>query len=52
MIVAVASNAPIANAAAPPGTPSTVLMPLVQTELRNKGTTAAAAVGYFRFDTE
>lgn len=52
MIVAVASNAPIANAAAPPGTPSTVLLPLVQTELRNKGTTAAAAVGYFRFDTE
>jgi serine/threonine protein kinase len=52
MIVAVASDKPIANAKAPPGTPADVLIALVETELRNENVTASAAVSYFRFDTE
>ncbi|MBT0957254.1 protein kinase [Alphaproteobacteria bacterium KMM 3653] len=52
LIVAVATDVPLKTIDVPDGTTSTVLMPIVQADIRRNGVTAASGAAYFRFDTE
>ncbi len=52
MIVVVATEEPLLSVKVPSGTTAESLLPIVQGELASRSLVAAAAAGYFRFDTK
>ncbi len=54
LMLAIATNSRIGSADTQAGTPTNSLMPIIQAEIRQRGTeeesSASAALGYFRFD--